>query len=156
MALEKRWRSQSPEYRAYMDAKSRCTNTNHRLWPYYGGRGIEFRFCSFDDFFACIGARPDGLTLDRIDNSGHYEVSNVRWATKSEQQYNRRSWTKPWREAVEKAKQYVVTHPDGSVENVFNLAKFCRDHGLDKTNLHRTINSKWTHHGFKAQHAQGV
>ena len=153
MALEKRWRSQSPEYRAYVDAKSRCTNSKHRLWSYYGGRGIEFRFSNFDEFFACIGARADGLTLDRIDNDGHYESGNVRWATKSEQQYNRRSWTKEWREAVEKAKRYIVICPDGRSVEVFNMAKFCRDHGLSKANLHKTIKTTWTHLGYKAQHA---
>lgn len=153
MALEKNWRSRSPEYRAYIDAKSRCTNDKHRLWSYYGGRGIKFCFASFDEFISCIGQRPEGLTLDRIDNNGNYEAGNVRWATKSEQQHNRRSWTRQWREAVEKAKHYIVTCPDGSVMQVFNMAKFCRERGLNKANLHKTTRTNWTHFGYKAQHA---
>lgn len=37
-----------------------------------------------------LGPRPEGLTLDRRNNDGHYEPGNLRWATKSEQSYNRR------------------------------------------------------------------
>jgi hypothetical protein len=61
----------------------------------YGGRGIQFLFDSFEQFYAEIGPRPAGLTLDRIHNDGHYEPGNVRWATRSEQNRNRRRWKKP-------------------------------------------------------------
>ena len=36
-----------------------------------------------------IGERPDNHTLDRINNKGHYEPGNIRWATRSTQQGNR-------------------------------------------------------------------
>lgn len=58
---------------------------------------VEFRFQSFDEFFALLGPRPDGCTLDRIDPFGHYEAGNVRWATKRVQTDNRLprgTWTK--------------------------------------------------------------
>ena len=79
------------EHAAYTKAKGRCNNPNDAVYQYYGGRGIEFRFFSFQQFLAHIGPKPDpALSLDRIDNDGHYEVGNVRWATKREQVRNRR------------------------------------------------------------------
>jgi hypothetical protein len=74
-----------------MSARQRCTNPNHVSYKNYGGRGIEFRFESFKEFIEEIGLRPSPeLTLDRIDNDGHYEAGNVRWATRLEQNSNRR------------------------------------------------------------------
>jgi hypothetical protein len=84
--------NQSPEYRAYCNAKTRCTNPRCHNFNNYGGRGIEFRFASFEDFLAAVGKRPSPRhSLDRYpDNDGHYEAGNVRWATASEQRQNQR------------------------------------------------------------------
>ena len=82
--------SSSPERHAYAHAKSRCENADTAQFGDYGGRGIEFRFKSFEEFFAVVGLRPRGKTLDRIDNNGHYEAGNLRWATRKEQQASRR------------------------------------------------------------------
>ena len=85
------WR-RTLEYKAYQNAKQRCTNPANKDFPDYGGRGIEFHFRSFEEFLAAVGPKPDpALTLDRIDNDGHYEASNCRWATRSEQRHNQRS-----------------------------------------------------------------
>ena len=45
---------------------------------------------NFEDFYADVGDRPTGMTLDRVDNNKGYELTNVRWATKQEQARNRR------------------------------------------------------------------
>lgn len=81
----------SPEYQSYKAAKSRCLNPRHEKYSYYGGRGIKFRFNSFEQFLAEVGKRPTKRhTLDRINNDGHYEPGNVQWATRAEQALNRR------------------------------------------------------------------
>jgi len=79
----------TPEYNSYTAAKKRCNPNNASFRKRYAGRGIEFRFESFEQFLAEIGPRPKGKTLDRINNEGHYEPGNIRWATPKEQQANR-------------------------------------------------------------------
>lgn len=148
-----KWRSQTPEYRAYIDAKSRCNNPNSQRWYTHGGRGIKFLFSNFDEFFAAVGQRPDGMTLDRIDNDGHYEAGNVRWATPSQQVSNRRKYKKKFRVRNEVAKKFIITKPDGSTVEVFNMAEFCRQNGLNKSCLHRTIKQPYPHKGYIAQYA---
>ena len=75
-----------PARRSYYRAKRRCSQ-GAKHHPAYAE--VEFRFASFDEFFALLGPRPDGCTLDRIDPLGHYESGNVRWATHAEQTANR-------------------------------------------------------------------
>jgi len=78
---------------AWKDMKARCSNPNLRNYPDYGGRGI--RVCqrwidSFENFLADMGQRPDGLSLERINNEGNYEPGNCKWATAKEQANNTR------------------------------------------------------------------
>jgi hypothetical protein len=78
--------SSTTEYKAYYSARYRCTNPKDPRWHRYGGRGIGFRFTSYEQFLACLGRKPaPNLSLDRIENDGHYEPGNVRWATKEQQ-----------------------------------------------------------------------
>jgi hypothetical protein len=84
--------SKTTEYRIYEDAKRRCRNPQRRDYHLYGGRGIEFRFASFEDFYSKLGERPSkNHSLDRIENSGHYETGNVKWSTAKQQAANRRN-----------------------------------------------------------------
>lgn len=83
----------SPEFKSWQSAKARCTRPSNIGWKNYGGRGIEFRFKSFAEFYEHVGPRPAGMSLDRIDPNGHYEIGNVRWATYSEQIANRRKYS---------------------------------------------------------------
>lgn len=81
--------SGTKEYRAYTSARSRCTLKCEHSYKWYGGRGIKFKFKSFEEFFDDIGFAPTPEhTLDRIDTNGHYEPGNVRWATQQEQNEN--------------------------------------------------------------------
>lgn len=89
-------RSRTAEYRAWEAMIQRCTNPRCRIYAYYGGRGITVSATwrrSFEAFYAHMGPRPRGHSLERIDNERGYEPGNCKWATKPEQQNNTR-WAK--------------------------------------------------------------
>ena len=71
---------------SYYKAKQRCKmGANHHACY----AKVEFKFNSMQQLVDCIGVRPEGTTLDRIDPLGHYEAGNVRWATMAQQNANR-------------------------------------------------------------------
>ena len=71
-------------YKSYHKAKRRCRENHKGAYA-----KIEFRFSSFQEWWEELGERPEGCSVDRIDNDGHYEPGNVRWATHEEQCNNR-------------------------------------------------------------------
>ena len=80
----------TPTYKTWANVKSRCTNPNDDAYHLYGGKGITLcdRWMSFENFYNDMGDRPDGMTLDRIDNDKGYEPLNCRWATIEQQRRN--------------------------------------------------------------------
>ena len=83
-----------PEYDIWKAMKQRCANPNNISYKHYGARGIKV--CrrwerSFLAFIKDVGRRPSpNHSIDRIDNDGDYKPGNVRWATESQQQRNKR------------------------------------------------------------------
>lgn len=85
-----------PFYACWHSMLQRCENKKSPSYHRYGGRGIAV--CSrwsirggegFRNFVSDMGSRPDGYSLDRIDNEKGYFPENCRWATRSEQQLNK-------------------------------------------------------------------
>ncbi len=87
-------RKKTRTYTTWASIQQRCTNSNASNYDRYGGQGIAVcdRWKSFASFFADMGERPEGTSIDRHpNNTGNYEPGNCRWATPKEQQANRRA-----------------------------------------------------------------
>ena len=82
-------------YNTWRDMRFRCNSPTCVRFHRYGGRGISVSplFENYIDFknyiLENLGERPDGYSLDRIDNDGNYEPGNLRWATPLQQTLNR-------------------------------------------------------------------
>lgn len=118
----------SPVYQAWKSMKQRCNNPKNKQWDDYGGRGITV--CKswkwFGNFYRDMGMPPPDTSLDRIDNDGNYEPGNCRWATKEEQDNNRRSN----RNLTWKGRTQTVS-------------QWARELGMNKRTLLNRLNTGW-------------
>ena len=81
-----------PLYCIWQSMRQRCLNPNANNYHRYGGRGITIcdRWDDFNLFLEDMGERPEGYSIDRINNNGNYEPSNCKWSTTVDQNNNRR------------------------------------------------------------------
>lgn len=120
----------TPEYESWSQMKKRCYNKKHEAYNRYGGRGITV--CdrwknSFENFFADMGVRPDGMSLDRINNNKGYYPENCKWATMLEQSRN-------------KCNNHLVTLEDRE----FTISELAEKNGLSYGKLHKRIVAGWS------------
>ena len=131
----------SPEYRAWGHMKDRCQNPNDKSYHNYGSRGIKVceRWQDFRNFFADMGARPSGLTLERMDNDGNYEPGNCKWASYKEQNNNKRSDPKQF--------WFVGINPVGGKVFSNNQSIVAKRYGLDNGNISACLAGRLKTHG---------
>lgn len=118
------------EYRIWVGMKGRCNTPTSKDYPNYGGRGIKVcpEWESFERFYADMGPRPKGTTLDRKENDGDYCKDNCRWATVLEQNRNRSC--------------AVTVEIDGKPLSLQELSEQC---GVSYSVLHnRIVRRRWS------------
>jgi len=84
-------RRPTPTYTSWQAMRQRCNDPKADRYPLYGGRGIGIceRWNSFDAFFADMGPRPSGCTLERLNRDLPYSPDNCVWADGIEQANNK-------------------------------------------------------------------
>lgn len=85
--------ARTPTYRSWQEMRTRCSDPTSVSFPNYGERGVKVcrRWKKFENFLADMGIRPVGTSLDRRNVNKGYSKSNCRWATRVEQNRNKRS-----------------------------------------------------------------
>lgn len=143
----------SKTYSSWLSMRKRCNNPRGRDRINYGDRGVKVcpQWDSFQTFLKDMGERPEGTTIDRINNEGDYEPNNCRWASHSQQMVNRRplgesgyygvqftTRKSPWRVRVYTGgKQILVGHFKDKKE-----AASAYDDAVIKLGLNKPLNFK--------------
>jgi len=118
------------EYRCWNNMKNRCLKPSNKDYPDYGGRGITIHsawISSFEQFLAGVGQAPGPKSeLDRINNDGNYEPTNVRWTGRTTQLNNTR---------VNRIVEF-----NGKRTTV---AQLCRETGLPRSRIDGRLRHSW-------------
>lgn len=127
-AHTKHGKTKHPLYGTWKGIKSRCLNQKDAYYQDYGGRGIELdeSWVEFDNFLNDMGDKPEGTSIDRIDNDKGYSKSNCRWATTRQQNNNQRS-------------NRILTYNNESL----SISQWARRTGINKGTLKGRANLGW-------------
>lgn len=139
--------SDSPMYRAWKTMRSRCCNPNFPSYERYGARGITLceRWHKFENFYADMGERPEGMSVERKDNDGPYSPENCCWATPKEQANNTR-WNvknrppRPPKTPKPKPAVPTISH-DGRTQTI---AEWSREKGFPPLQLAGRLRNGWS------------
>jgi hypothetical protein len=123
-----RGKSKMPEYWIWQRMKQRCFDANTAEFSHYGARGITVcqRWMTFEDFYADMGPRPYGMTVERINNDLGYGPENCRWATRRDQ-------------AVNRTMTQWITHNGETL----CMSDWAKKSGVSKALLHYRLNAGW-------------
>lgn len=127
--------NKSKTYRTWKEMRQRCNNPNNDKYQWYGGRGIAIcsRWDSFENFHADMGDRPDGMTIDRIDNDKGYSPDNCRWLPQLEQTR---------RQAKNKLSAELAVKLKADRDAGMTFQEIGQKYGVSKTAAHRCCTSR--------------
>ena len=134
-------RTKTPEYSTWNGMKQRCLNPKNSSYRNYGGRGITIcqDWLRFDLFYADMGIRPKGKSIDRIDNEKGYFKENCRWATYVEQANNTRS-NNPLIDNISISKFDFIKYKG----EIMKLIDWCNNLGLNYKMIETRLARGWT------------
>ncbi len=127
--LAKKGAKLPPEYAVWSSILARTQNPKTKNFKDYGGRGITVceRWLSFENFFEDMGERPGKeYSIERNNNNLGYSPDNCRWATKVEQNNNRRS-------------NHPITHNGRTI----NLGQWADELGIKVSTIQCRLNIGW-------------
>jgi len=126
-------------YKIFGAMKSRCYNKKDKKYHLYGGKGVKVcdRWMeSFMNFYADMGDRPEGTSIDRINGNGNYEPSNCRWATINEQNRNLSSN----KLSIESAERIRALNSDGK-----DINEIIKETGFSYMNIYDVLKrNRWS------------
>ena len=123
----------TPTYRVWSGMMTRCRNPRSKDYARYGGAGITIcdSWINFANFFADMGVRPDGMSIDRIDNAVGYQPGNCRWVNAEEQANNRTNNVNLTLDGVTKSVCEWSRHLDINVHTIYR--RLARGWSAEKT-----------------------
>lgn len=148
-----------PLYATWKGMMARCYNPSHAGFKNYGARGITVHqpwhdAAAYIDWVEQnLGPRPDGCTMDRIDNDRGYEPGNLQWATASVQAKNQRDGVRRRGSAKTEARltEEIVRECRARWAAGEAQDALASEFGVSKPTMHKAIVGKtWRHVGAAA------